>query len=61
MDIKTLRKRTGFSQKKFANIIGASSMSLRAWEHGIHKPQKKFLVKLLEIEHLLDNNAFENN
>jgi putative transcriptional regulator len=39
IDIKSLRKRYGLSQEKFAQLLGISIGTLRNWEQGRRKPE----------------------
>lgn len=45
--IKQIRKRTGLTQREFANKFGIPITTLRNWEQGVNKPPA-YLVKLLE-------------
>ena len=38
-DVKTIRKKYGLSQEKFAKLIGISTSTLRNWEQGRRKPE----------------------
>ena len=37
-DVKRIRKKTGFSQKSFANYMGGSDKTVEAWEAGTNPP-----------------------
>lgn len=37
-EIKSIRKKTGLSQKLFASYMGVSNKTVEAWEAGINRP-----------------------
>jgi len=39
-DIKGVRQRMGLSQAVFADLVGASASTVRAWERGARKPSE---------------------
>ena len=38
MDVKTIRESTGCTQEAFAQMIGASTATIRSWEQGQRHP-----------------------
>jgi putative transcriptional regulator len=51
-DVKAIRERIGFSQSKFANLIGVNIRTLQNWEQGHRHPtgSAKVLLKLVEAD-----------
>jgi putative transcriptional regulator len=51
-DVKAIRERIGFSQSKFANLIGVNIRTLQNWEQGHRHPTgpAKVLLKLVEAD-----------
>lgn len=49
-DVKTIRKRYGLSQSKFAQLLGISTATLRNWEQGRRTPKGPARVLLLIAE-----------
>lgn len=47
-DIQRLRERLGLSQTVFANLLGASTSTVRAWERGARQPSD-MARRLLEL------------
>ena len=57
-DVRRVRERLGLSQAVFANLIGASASTVRAWERGARKPSDmaRRLLELAEREpHLFED------
>lgn len=52
IDVKAIRKRTGFSQKAFAERFGFSLGAIRDWEQGRSNPDRvaRSLLVLIETE-----------
>lgn len=48
-DVKTLRKRLGLSQERFAQKLGVSTMTIRRWESGNSKPSPLAQEKLAKF------------
>lgn len=46
MNIKTLRKNAGFSQKELAEIIKSSNSAIAMWEAGTRNPRTDKLPEL---------------
>jgi putative transcriptional regulator len=49
-DIRSLREKHGFSQSKFAAMMGISVGTLRNWEQGRRKPEGSARVLLRVVE-----------
>ncbi len=51
-EIKSIRKKTGFSQKMFAGYIGVSPKTVEAWEAGINQPAgaASRILRMMEID-----------
>ncbi len=51
-DVKAIREHIGFSQSKFAILIGVSMRSLQNWEQGHRHPTgpAKVLLKLVQAD-----------
>jgi putative transcriptional regulator len=51
-DVKTIRENIGFSQSKFAALIGVSIRTLQNWEQGHRHPTgpAKVLLKLVQAD-----------
>jgi len=51
-DVKSIRESVGFSQSKFARLIGVSPRTLQNWEQGHRHPTgpAKVLLKLVQID-----------
>lgn len=47
MNIKELRKKTGLTQARFAELLNIPKRSIENWEGGKNKPPK-YLVKLID-------------
>jgi putative transcriptional regulator len=47
-DVQRVRERLGLSQAVFANLLGASVSTVRAWERGARKPSE-MARRLLEL------------
>ena len=47
-DVQRVRKRLGLSQAVFANLLGASVSTVRAWERGAREPSE-MARRLLEL------------
>lgn len=50
VDIKSLRKKLGFSQSQFADIIGIPVATLRNWEQGRTNPEGPARVLITAIK-----------
>jgi len=48
-EIIAMRKRMGFSQEAFAEMVGTTLTTVCRWEKGKSKPRIKHLAKLLSI------------
>ena len=48
-NVQSIRKKIGFSQQKFAELIGVSKRTLQNWEQGAREPtgSAKVLLKLV--------------
>lgn len=51
-DVKAIREGIGFSQSKFANLIGVNIRTLQNWEQGHRHPTgpAKVLLKLVQTD-----------
>lgn len=51
-DVKAIREGLGFSQSKFANLIGVNIRTLQNWEQGHRHPTgpAKVLLKLVQAD-----------
>ena len=51
-DVKAIREGIGFSQSKFANLIGVNIRTLQNWEQGHRHPTgpAKVLLKLVQVD-----------
>lgn len=51
-DVKAIREKVGFSQLKFASLIGVSPRTLQNWEQGHRHPTgpAKVLLKLVQTD-----------
>lgn len=51
-DVKIIREGMGFSQSKFANLIGVNIRTLQNWEQGHRHPTgpAKVLLKLVQAD-----------
>jgi putative transcriptional regulator len=49
-NIQAIREKLGFSQAKFAELIGVNRRTLQLWEQGQHRPtgSAKVLLKLVQ-------------
>ena len=49
-NIQAIREKLGFSQAKFADLIGVNRRTLQLWEQGHHRPtgSAKVLLKLVQ-------------
>jgi len=43
---KPYRKEHGLSQRKLARLLGVDQATIRDWENGKHKPNKKLLDRI---------------
>lgn len=59
--IRTLRKKNGWSQNEFANIIGVSRQTVSKWELGEVTPGNESLKKLSEIFQIPLESLVEDN
>ena len=52
LEVKTIRKKTGLSQSRFAILIGVSKRTLENWEQGRRHPTgpAKALLKILDVD-----------
>ncbi len=57
--LKKWREKLGVSQKRFAELAKISLTTLRQFEIGSHKPQRKTLKKLTEIMQGIEAGKFE--
>lgn len=48
-DIKELRARLGWTQRRLGEYIGATHVSVYKWEKGLSKPIPVFVSKLEEL------------
>lgn len=58
MKIKELRKKTGLTQARFAELLGVPKRSIENWEEGKNKPPE-YLVKLIDY-YLSNENKYNN-
>ena len=58
-DVKTIREGMGFSQSKFANLIGVNIRTLQNWEQGHRHPTGPAKV-LLKLEQADPNSVVKN-
>ncbi len=51
-DVKSIRENTGFSQSKFAALIGVNIRTLQSWEQGHRHPigPAKVLLRLVQVD-----------
>jgi len=51
-DVKDIREKIGFSQLKFASLIGVSPRTLQNWEQGHRRPTgpAKVLLRLVQTD-----------
>ncbi len=51
-DVKSIRERIGFSQSKFAALIGVSLRTIQNWEQGHRHPTgpAKVLLRLVQVD-----------
>lgn len=49
VDVATLRKRLGLSQRRFADAFGLDVAAIHSWEHGRRKPDRAARVLLQVI------------
>lgn len=51
-DVKKIREKTGFSQSKFATLIGVSPRTLQNWEQGHRHPTgpARVLLRLVQVD-----------
>jgi len=51
-DVKSIREHIGFSQSKFANLIGVSIRTIQNWEQGHRHPTgpAKVLLRLVQTD-----------
>lgn len=51
-EVKSIRKKTGLSQKLFASYIGVSNKTVEAWEAGINHPSgaASRILNMMEID-----------
>lgn len=54
--IKTLRKRLGLTQEKFAQRVGVTYSTVNHWENGKRVPQPFLIKRLLEIKAEIEAN-----
>ena len=54
-NVKEIRKKTGFSQSKFAALLGVNVRTLQNWEQGHRHPTgpAKVLLKLVQTDPVL--------
>lgn len=53
-DIKIIRKKIGFSQQKFSQLLGLSWITISRWERNINKPLPKTFALLKRLAQLID-------
>ena len=58
-DVKAIRENIGFSQSKFATLIGVSIRTLQNWEQGHRQPTGPAKV-LLKLVHVDPESVFKN-
>ena len=51
-DVKSIRERIGFSQSRFAALIGVSMRTIQNWEQGHRHPTgpAKVLLRLVQVD-----------
>lgn len=47
--LKELRNDAGLSQKKLAELIGASQKAIDFWEKGINEPKASYIIALAKF------------
>ena len=54
-DVKAIRENIGFSQSKFADLIGVNIRTIQNWEQGHRNPTgpAKVLLRLVQVDHKL--------
>jgi putative transcriptional regulator len=52
LEVRTIRRKTGLSQDRFAYLIGVKPATLRNWEQGRRKPTgpARALLRILEAD-----------
>ena len=55
--IKSIRKRLGLSQEKFAHELGATLATVNRWENGRNKPGQMAVRLLEQMEKKADKQA----
>lgn len=48
-DIKTLRKKLGWTRQRFAREVGISSATVNRWEHGKTQPSNLGLIRVARL------------
>jgi putative transcriptional regulator len=48
-DIKTLRKKLGWTRQRFAREVGISSATVNRWEHGKTTPSNLGLIRVARL------------
>jgi putative transcriptional regulator len=56
-DIRTLRKKLGWTRQRFAREVGISSATVNRWEHGKTTPSN---LGLIRVAHLVKRIAILN-
>ena len=62
-DVKAIRENIGFSQSKFADLIGVNLRTIQNWEQG-HRSTTgpaKVLLRLVQVDHKLIVNSLHAN
>jgi len=59
--LKNWREKLGVSQKRFAELADISLTTLRQFESGSHKPQRKTLKKLTEVMQGIEAGSFSES
>ena len=49
MNVKDLRKKTGLSQSKFANLFNIPVRTIQQWEQGVRKPPDYVIFMMEKI------------
>jgi DNA-binding transcriptional regulator YiaG len=47
-EIREARKKAGYTQQQFADIMRVSRMTIFNWEHDVHKPSQRDLDYMKE-------------
>ncbi len=52
IDLKTIRKKSGYNQKELSKKLGIADCTLAHYESGIRKITLEMFLKILEVCHL---------